>query len=177
MPPPLKNMLPFADANRQGGANLPGLPQRPLAKPAPRPLLESESVQNLALKYLAEGMVVAKPVSNDKGMVLLAAGTELTASLIERIEKMKVTRVAVEGHPVDLPGQESMSPEERLAQLDQAFSRVTEEPHMMALKEVFVDYVNNPPGSEDEPQDALVEGEDATPDSEDATSDIEPSAE
>lgn len=132
-------------------------------------------MQNLALKHLAEGMVVAKPVTNDKGMVLLAAGTELTSSLIERMQRMNVARVAVEGHPVDLPGQERMTPEERLAQLDQAFSRVTEEAHMMALKEAFVDYVNNPPNRQIEP-DSQPESEDEQAESEGERTDSESAA-
>lgn len=47
-------------------------------------------------------MILAKPVTRDTGMVLIAAGTVLTESLIMRLENMGIEQIVVEGTPVDM---------------------------------------------------------------------------
>jgi hypothetical protein len=120
------------------------------------------AVQKLTLDLLAAGMVVAKPVANDKGMVLLTEGTELTEALIERLGRMDIPSVTVEGHPVDLPGQPQVSPEQRVAQLDLAFSKVEADPEMRAIKKMFVEFALHPPSADDgEGEGEAVEGDEA----------------
>jgi len=116
-------------------------------------------VQTLPIHLLAPGMTLAKPVSSDKGVVLLAQGTELTEALIQRLDRMQVTKVVVEGHPVDLPGQSQRNPQQRLAELDRAFSRVENDPPMMALKAIFVECAKSPP-QPDETQRPSQPGDD-----------------
>ena len=45
-----------------------------------------------------ESMVLAKEVTNEKGVTLCAEGTSLTADLIERFNQMAVTEVYVENN-------------------------------------------------------------------------------
>ena len=43
-----------------------------------------------------EGMVLAKPVENEKGMVLCAEGTPLTGDMIERFKQMAIPEICIE---------------------------------------------------------------------------------
>lgn len=45
-----------------------------------------------------EGMVLAKEVTNEKGMTLCAEGTSLTGDLIERFNQMAITEIYVENN-------------------------------------------------------------------------------
>ena len=65
-------------------------------------------MQKISLKQATAGMKLAKPVENDRGMTLCGAGTELTGDTIDRLIRMEVKRITVEGHPVDT-GQEEKS--------------------------------------------------------------------
>ena len=67
-------------------------------------------MQKINLEQAQTGMVLARAVTNEKGITLCGEGTALTDSLIERLKKMAIQKVAVEGHPVD-DGSEELSPE------------------------------------------------------------------
>lgn len=81
-------------------------------------------MQRLPLKLLEPGMVVAKPVVNEKGAVLVSENSELTDKLILRLENMGIVRVAVKGFPVRLPGYAPKSLREIIQAMEQAFSRI-----------------------------------------------------
>ena len=49
-------------------------------------------------KDAEEGMVLAKEVTNEKGVTLCAEGTSLTADLIERFNQMAITEIYVENN-------------------------------------------------------------------------------
>lgn len=96
-------------------------------------------MQRIPLSYAAPAMVLAKPVQRDDGMVLLAEGTELTSSLITRLQSMKIEHIVVEGNPVDLDGTLSefnRSPED----LDRLFRKLTDNDFMMKLKSYLDEY-------------------------------------
>ena len=46
----------------------------------------------ISIDEAVEGMVLTKPVTSDKGMVLCSKGTALSESLIQRFKQMQVTR-------------------------------------------------------------------------------------
>ena len=81
-------------------------------------------MQRLPLKLLEPGMVVAKPVVNEKRAVLVSENSELTDKLILRLENMGIVRVAVKGFPVRLPGYAPKSLREIIQAMEQAFSRI-----------------------------------------------------
>jgi hypothetical protein len=72
-------------------------------------------------------MVLAKPVMNKSGMIMLGEGTELNDSLIEKIRDMGIESVHVQGM-----SQPDVPLEELLAALDARFSHV-EKDHLMAM--------------------------------------------
>ena len=94
-------------------------------------------MQKLSPKHWQPGMVLAKPVENDKGMVLAASGTEISDRMIEMFQQRNVEAVVVQGHPVEIEGKELKSLPERLDDLENRFSNLTSDPYMMRVKGMF----------------------------------------
>jgi len=90
-------------------------------------------MQRIKLTQAAPGMVVARPIEAPNGQVLCAKGTVLSEAIIARLQKMDLTHVAVEGHPVD-DGQAPQTLEAELAELDRRFERAMDNRLMAALK-------------------------------------------
>ena len=78
---------------------------------------------------LQPGMILSKPVTNANGVVMLAEGTELTASLIDKIDGMDIEAVFVKG-----AAQSGPSLEEMMAELDKRFRKVEKAPYMDIIK-------------------------------------------
>ena len=81
----------------------------------------------LATERLEPGMVLARPVMNKSGMIMLGEGTELTDNLIEKIRDMGIESVHVQGM-----SQPDVPLEALLAALDARFAHV-EKDHLMAM--------------------------------------------
>ncbi len=90
-------------------------------------------MQKVPLELVKPGMVLAKPVLNEKGMALCAEGTELNATLIERLKRMNVSSVTLKGHPVDL-GSPVKSTQQKIAEMQSRFAHVAGDPLMERLK-------------------------------------------
>lgn len=95
-------------------------------------------MQKITLDQAAPGMVLAKPVVNERGQTLVAERTELTETLLERLRRFGIFSVTVEGHPVQIPGQEPPDPAKIRLELERAFIRVADQPEMMRLKEIVL---------------------------------------
>ena len=89
-------------------------------------------MQDILTNMAAEGMVLAKDVLTPEGRVLCGKGTVLSDSLIERLKKMEISHVLVEGHPVQVEGEKTL--EEELRDIDVRFSRVEKIAPLMYLK-------------------------------------------
>ncbi|WP_281761877.1 hypothetical protein [Pseudodesulfovibrio nedwellii] len=80
-------------------------------------------------------MKLAKPVLKEGGMTIMAEGMELTDSLISRLGNMKIERITVQGHPVDMGGAGAGTKwAERLERLDVLFRSHTEDKWMTRVK-------------------------------------------
>ena len=90
-------------------------------------------MQRIKVEQSEPGMVIAHPIETPNGQVLCAKSTELTETLVERLEKIEITHVFVEGHPVD-DGKPRKSLEEELSALEQRFKSVADNKLMSALK-------------------------------------------
>ncbi|MFW5734858.1 MAG: hypothetical protein ACOCWR_07355, partial [Oceanidesulfovibrio sp.] len=84
-------------------------------------------------------MVLAKPVQREDGMVLLAEDTELTSTLIKRLETMDVEHIVVKGNPVDMDGLLATT-STTAEDLDRLFRKHTENAFMMKLKAHLAEY-------------------------------------
>lgn len=89
-------------------------------------------MQDILTSMAAEGMVLAKDVLTPEGRVLCGKGTVLSGNLIERLKKMEIAHILVEGHPVQMEGEKTL--EEELQDIEVRFSRVTKIAPLMYLK-------------------------------------------
>ena len=89
-------------------------------------------MQEILTAQAKEGMVLARDVITPEGRVLCGKGTELSANLIERLARMDINHIAVEGHPVEVPGEKSLK--EEIEELDERFSKVEDILPLMYLK-------------------------------------------
>ena len=93
-------------------------------------------MQKISIGQATEGMILAKPITNQKGITLCGEGTRLTSGLIRRLSDMEITRIVVEGHPVG-NGTEEISPQAFHEILEERFRYVTHQPVLMAIKEAI----------------------------------------
>ncbi|MDH4321475.1 MAG: hypothetical protein OEV73_08270 [Desulfobulbaceae bacterium] len=89
-------------------------------------------MQQILIAQAGEGMILAKDVETAEGRVLCGKGTELTGCLVERLKKMEVTHVTVEGHPVEDANEKTL--EQELLDIERRFSRVKHIPPLRHLK-------------------------------------------
>jgi hypothetical protein len=81
------------------------------------------------------GMVLARPVKNESGTVLVKEGTELTVKVIARLRHWGATMVCIEG------GEEELSPEEKgrkRQEIIHRFQDVTDNPLMMKIRDIVL---------------------------------------
>ena len=81
-------------------------------------------------------MVLAKPVLNKNGLVMLAENTELTEALIHKIRDIDVPGVFIQGMT-----QPDIPREEALAALSKRFRNVENEPYMDLLKQALREHI------------------------------------
>ncbi len=81
------------------------------------------------------GMRLATSVTNDRGVVLLEAGTILTAQLIARLQKANINSIHVSGPP------DHVMLDEMLSQLQKRFERSRGQPHMDILEQVVKEHL------------------------------------
>lgn len=98
-------------------------------------------MQKIPLNQASPGMVLEKPVLRDNGLVLVAQGTEISDTLLFRLENMGVESVTVEGHPVEVEGEnQPRSYQERIDSLDHLFRRYKDDPWMNKMKDFIRSY-------------------------------------
>jgi len=92
----------------------------------------SDTVQRIPLSELKVGMVVARAITNESGMVLLSEGTALTESLIVRLGRMDLSHIFIRG-----ASSSDKSKAELLSELDHRFKKTEKEPYMHIIKGVI----------------------------------------
>ncbi|MBW1739783.1 MAG: hypothetical protein JRJ42_01470 [Deltaproteobacteria bacterium] len=95
-------------------------------------------MQKIPVNLAKPGMKLAKPVANDRGIVLCGTGAELTEEMITRLSDMGVKRITVEGHPVDT-GDPEKTLSQQIRELDARFKKVEGDPLMGRIKDIFLE--------------------------------------
>ena len=98
-------------------------------------------MQKIPLNLAATEMVLARDIfKNDSptGMPICGKGTELSDSLISRLQQMGVQSLYVEGHPVWQEGDRGLT--EQLADLEKRFSKTMDNRYNTTLLEVYRSY-------------------------------------
>ena len=96
-------------------------------------------MQKIPLEAAQEDMVLAKAVTRENGVVLIAAGTLLTSSLIYRLENMGVEHIVVEGNPL-APTQGAEALAQKREHLDYLFRNFQDNQYMQRAKKIIDDY-------------------------------------
>lgn len=95
-------------------------------------------MQKIPLTLAEPDMVLGRDIYRDDnpgGPVICGKGLKLTGSLIERLKKMGVQSITVEGNPLGMDGVKS--PEEILCALEKRFRKVGDDPLSTRLKNVY----------------------------------------
>ncbi|MFP4380275.1 MAG: hypothetical protein ACLFUS_07215 [Candidatus Sumerlaeia bacterium] len=91
-------------------------------------------MQRLPVKLLESGMIVAREVTNNNGIVLVNLGTELDDKLIFRLENMNIKKVMVKGCPVQLADYMPKTLDQKLEHMEIGFSRCKDDPLMQKFR-------------------------------------------
>lgn len=89
-------------------------------------------MQKILTAQSGEGMVLAKDVETPEGRILCGKGTVLDQNLIDRLQRMEISHITVEGHPIAVEGEKTV--EQELRDLEERFSKVAKIPPLLYLK-------------------------------------------
>lgn len=98
-------------------------------------------MQKIPINKVIEGMMLAKPILREDGVVLMGEGTELTGVLIEKLKALEIKRIIVKGRPLDL-GTEEKTAEQFTAELDERLRIVADDKLCSQMREMIIrDYI------------------------------------
>lgn len=98
-------------------------------------------MQKIPLTLAKAGMVLAKPVLRSNGLVLIGENAELSDAIIQRLIKMEIENVVVQGTPLDLEGVGSGTPYNRiLERMDHLFRKYENDQDMALVKKRLREY-------------------------------------
>lgn len=119
-------------------------------------------MQKIPINLAAPGMKLAKAVTRENGMTIMAEGMELTESLISRLEGMNIERITVQGHPVEMGGAGAGTRwGERRDRLDHLFRQYAEDKWMMRVKERMRQYFQIKAAAQEAKMQAVKQAETA----------------
>ncbi|HRC43838.1 MAG TPA: hypothetical protein PLT27_07295 [Nitrospira sp.] len=106
-------------------------------------------MKRVVIEELTTGMILAKPVTNNAGLVVLPVGAELDEATLSRLQRLGLTSVYVEGEPGDANGK---TLDELEAELDHRFRLVAHDPIQSQLREAIRLHLRNTHGISDHPE-------------------------
>ncbi len=95
-------------------------------------------MQKIPLSLARTDMKLAKEVADQEGRVLCSSGVVLERNLIEKLQRLGVKFVTVEGHPIQFPWERPLT--EDLKLLRARFSKVKDDPRLQVLHEAIKSY-------------------------------------
>ena len=91
-------------------------------------------MRQIALDDAKPGDEVAQPVKNERGMVILPKGAKLSLPMIDKLRRLGVRELVVEGDDPNAPPPKTLN--ELLKELDVRFEGLEQHKLMMVIKEV-----------------------------------------
>lgn len=90
----------------------------------------------ISVESVEPGAVLAKPIMNNAGIILIAAGVEISEPLREKLINMGITEISIVGRKVpDIPK------EEFVAKINGMFIKTEEDPRMAAMKRALLAHI------------------------------------
>jgi hypothetical protein len=90
----------------------------------------------MSVESVGPGAMLARPIVNDTGIVLIAAGVEISGALKEKLTSMGITEIFIAGTRVP-----DISKEEFVAKVNVSFSKCEEDPRMAMMKRALLAHV------------------------------------
>lgn len=106
-------------------------------------------MKRVVIEELTVGMILAKPVTNNTGMVVLPVGAELDEATLSRLQRLGLTSVYVEGDAGDASGKTLAELE---AELEHRFRRVIDDPIQYQIREAIRVQLRNSHGTTGHPE-------------------------
>lgn len=91
-------------------------------------------MRRVVIEELTPGMILAKPVTNAAGLVVLPAGAELDEATLSRLQRLELVSVFIEGEACEAGGKTLAELE---AELDHRFRLVRHDPIQQQLLEAI----------------------------------------
>ena len=91
-------------------------------------------MRRVVIEELTSGMILAKPVTNTAGMVVLPSGTALDEATLSRLQRLELISVFIEGEAGEDGGKTLTELE---AELDHRFRLVSHDPVQQQLLEAI----------------------------------------
>jgi len=95
---------------------------------------------NISLSDAEEGMELAADVIDAKGVRLISAGTALSASSINGLQKRNIQAISVYMYEELTDDQRDDKRKKIEQQLDLCFSKVIDQPSMLKLKQILLEH-------------------------------------
>ncbi len=90
----------------------------------------------VSVEDVGPGATLAKPITNESGIVLIASGVEVTEPLKRKLTGMGISEVFIAGKRVpDVPK------EEFIARVNTSFMKVEENPRMAEMKRALLAHI------------------------------------
>lgn len=89
-------------------------------------------MRQIALEEAKPGDEVAQPVKNERGMIILPKGAKLSVGMLDKLRRMGVRELIVEGDDPNAPPPKTMN--QLLEELELRFEGLDHEPLMMVIK-------------------------------------------
>ena len=105
-------------------------------------------MRRVVIEELTPGMILAKPVTNAAGLVVLPSGAELDEAILSRLQRLGLASVFVEGDTGDAGGKTFAELE---AELDHRFRHVNHDPLQQQLLEAIRLYLRTTHGVGESP--------------------------
>ena len=93
-------------------------------------------MQKIPLTKAAPGMVLAKAVQRENGVVLMGEGTELTEQLLKKLAELDIKKIAVKGRPLGSGGDDKTLAQ-LYAELDERFSTASSDRLSVQITELI----------------------------------------
>lgn len=110
-------------------------------------------MKRVVIDELLPGMVLAKAVTNAAGLPVVAAGAELDGSIIERLRRLGLTAVYVDGDAGDTTGKTLAELE---AELEHRFRKVLQDPLQVNILRHIRDHLRATHGMQEQKGSADV---------------------
>lgn len=98
-------------------------------------------MQRIKIEEAADGMTLAKPVLAENGTTLCREGTVLNDGIIDTLKRRDITKLKVEGHPIERPNEKPL--EEILADLSLRFSKTENDLITSKIKKALIKQIKN----------------------------------